>query len=66
MVYLSLIHIYGLTRTVSTEDDNYYVFDLWLPFDWEDVYKRQAEERLFAQEHLKKFVKITAHIQENT
>lgn len=26
----------GLTRTVSTEDDNYYVFDLWLPFDWEN------------------------------
>ena len=26
----------GLTRTVSTKDDNYYVFDLWLPFDWEN------------------------------
>ena len=26
----------GLTRIVSTEDDEYYVMDLWRPFDWEN------------------------------
>ncbi len=26
----------GIIHTVSTDDDNYYVFDLWLPFDWEN------------------------------
>ena len=26
----------GVTRIVSSNDDQYYVLDLWLPFDWEN------------------------------